>query len=138
MVGGVGFASRLGFISTDVTGGADTRATPLPYNKRHSGFVGVDVYYDGQYKSVWGLPKRSYSFLCVFDLLYESGEGGGIGDRDLGQNLAVQGDAGFLQTVHKGRIVGAVSLAAGRDTGDPQSAEISLLLLAADESVVTS
>ena len=33
MVGGVGYASRLGIIFTDVSGGADTRATPLPYNR---------------------------------------------------------------------------------------------------------
>ena len=39
-------ASRLGGILTDVSAGADTRATPLPYSKRRIRIVGVDIYDD--------------------------------------------------------------------------------------------
>ena len=69
--------------------------------------------------------------------LAQSGEGGGIMDRSLGEHLAVHVDAGQLQTVHKGGVIHAVGLAAGADTGDPQLTVISLLLLAAHIGVTT-
>ena len=56
-------------------------------------------------------------------------------NRGLGEHLAVHVDTGELQTVHEGGVVHAVGLAAGADAGDPQLAEVSLLLLAADVSV---
>ena len=59
----------------------------------------------------------------------ESGEGGGIVNRSLGEHLAVHVQAGDLQAVHKAGIVHAVGLAAGGDTGDPELTEVSLLLL---------
>ena len=49
----------------------------------------------------------------------------------LGEHLAVHVDARELEAVHKGGVVHAVELAAGGDTGDPQLAEVALLLLAA-------
>ena len=57
-------------------------------------------------------------------------------DGQLGKQLAVQVDAGLLQTVHELRIVGAVELAGCGNTGNPQAAEISLFLLAADIGIV--
>ena len=65
----------------------------------------------------------------------QGGEGGGIVDRSLGEHLAVHVHTGHLQAVHEGGVIHAVGLAAGTDTGDPQLAEVALLLLAADVSI---
>src|SRR5579871_2012902 len=50
---------------------------------------------------------------------------------DVGQNLAIQFHAGFLEPVNELRVAGAVQLAGSRDAHDPQRAELALLLLAA-------
>ena len=51
------------------------------------------------------------------------------------QHLTVDVNTSLLQTVHEGAVVHAVSLGSSGDTGDPQSAEISLLVLTADVCV---
>jgi two-component system sensor histidine kinase AlgZ len=61
-----------------------------------------------------------------------------IGNGDLRQHLSVQVHAGLLQTVHKGGVIHTVCLAGSRDTGNPHSTEISLLLLTADVSVLAA
>ena len=71
-------------------------------------------------------------------LLGQSGESGGIADGDLGEHLAVEIDAGLLQTVDERGIVHAVELRGSGDSGDPQAAEVTLLLLAADLSVLAA
>ena len=68
--------------------------------------------------------------------LNESGESGRIADGDLGEHLSVERHAGLLKTVHELRVVDAVELAGGRDSGDPEAAEIALSLTAADIGVV--
>ena len=61
----------------------------------------------------------------------QGGEGHGVVDGHLREHLAVDLDAGHLQTMHKGGVVHAVELAGGGDAGDPQLAEIPLLQPAA-------
>ena len=56
-------------------------------------------------------------------------------DGNLGEHLAVEGDAGFLEAIHKLGVVHVIELAAGGDPGDPQAAERSLFLFSADERV---
>ena len=68
--------------------------------------------------------------------LGQSGESGLVVDGHLSQHLAVDLHAGQLQAVHKGGVVHAVELAGGGNAGDPQAAEITLLLLTADVSIV--
>ena len=70
--------------------------------------------------------------------LDQSVEAGGIVDGHLRQHLAVQLDAGLLQAVHEGGVVHTLSTNSVVDAGDPQVAELALLLLTADESVVTA
>ena len=69
-------------------------------------------------------------------LLGESGECGGVGNGDLGEHLPVEVDAGLLETVDERGVVHAVLLAGGGDTGDPDSAEVTFLLLSADVGIV--
>ena len=70
--------------------------------------------------------------------LDQSVEAGGIVDGHLRQHLAVQLDAGLLQAVHEGGVVHTLSTNSVVDAGDPQVAELALLLLTADESVVAA
>ena len=56
---------------------------------------------------------------------------------DLGEHLSVEGDARFFQAVHEGGVVHAVCFAASRDSGDPQSSEITFFRFAADVSLLT-
>ena len=72
----------------------DIPCDPLPQ-------FGMTVLKTRKYKSVWDVPKRSYSFLCVFDLLYQSCKSGGIVDSDLRQDLAVERDLCLLKAVHE-------------------------------------
>src|SRR5687768_14929728 len=64
-----------------------------------------------------------------FGRLGELGEGGRIAHGEVGQHLAIEQDARFLQRGHEGRI-GQPGLAAGRvDANDPQRPRRPLLLL---------
>ncbi len=71
--------------------------------------------------------------LCLF---HQGGEGGGVVDCQLGKHLAVEGDTCLLKAVHQLGVVDAVHLGGGGDTGNPQAAEVALLLLAARKGVV--
>ena len=71
-----------------------------------------------------GFAERSESFL--------------VGNSDFSEHLAVEVNTGYLETMHESRIVHAVYLSLSGNTGDPQCAEISLLLLTADVCVVTA
>src|SRR5690606_31981919 len=55
---------------------------------------------------------------------------------DIRQHLAVQGDAGLQQAVHETAVAQAVRTRGRIDAGDPQGAEMALLLLAADVGVL--
>src|SRR5690606_38321138 len=55
---------------------------------------------------------------------------------DVRQHLAVQGDAGLEQTIHEAAVAHAVDAGSRIDAGDPQRAEIALLLLATDVRVL--
>ena len=68
--------------------------------------------------------------------LDQSVEAGGIVDGHLAQHLAVQLDAGLLQAVHEGGVVHALGTNSVFDAGDPQVAELALLLLTTNESIV--
>ena len=57
---------------------------------------------------------------------------------ELGEHLAVEVDAGLLETVHESRIVDAVDFRLCGDPRDPESTEISLFELASHECVVAA
>ena len=78
-----------------------------------------------------GACGEMYALESSLGLFHQGGEGGLVGDGDLGEHLAVELDAGLLQAVHEAAVVDAVHLAGGADAGDPQTAEIALLQLAA-------
>ena len=61
--------------------------------------------------------------------LDQSVEAGGIVDSHFRQHLAVQLDASLLQAVHEAGVVHALSANSVVDAGDPQVAELTLLLL---------
>src|SRR5690606_21452044 len=63
-------------------------------------------------------------------------EGGGVVDRHVRQDLAIELDARTVQRPHQPRIAGAVLAAGGVDPGDPKPAEIPLAQLAADVGVL--
>ena len=73
------------------------------------------------------------SSLC---LLNQSGESSGVLDSHLGQALAVHLDTGLLNAVHELGVVQAIGSNSSADTGDPQSAVVTLLQLAANKCVV--
>ena len=54
----------------------------------------------------------------------------GLADGQLGQDLAVEGDAGFLDSAHEGGVGDTELVHAGIDAGDPEAAEIALLVAA--------
>ena len=56
----------------------------------------------------------------------ETGEGLRIDDRDLGEHLAVDLDAGFLQAAHEDAVADAIETASGVDALDPKLAVIPL------------
>src|SRR5262245_45615404 len=62
----------------------------------------------------------------VLGLLHERAERRGIVDRQVGEHLAVEFDAGDLQPVHESGVRDAVRADAGVDPGDPQAAELRL------------
>src|SRR3990172_4830959 len=59
--------------------------------------------------------------------LHQAGEGGRVGDRQLGQDLPVERDAGLLEAVHERRVRQPERPAAGVDPDDPERAELALL-----------
>ena len=65
--------------------------------------------------------------ICRLGLLHELGEARRVLHGNVGQNLAVELDAGLLQSADELRIAGPVQLACGGDTHDPQRAELALL-----------
>ena len=83
-------------------------------------------------RSFFVLPFGLKSFLqrglCLLDQL---GEAGGIADRQISQNLAVELDARLFEAVHEAGVVDVVELAGGRNTGDPKPSEITLFELSA-------
>ena len=79
------------------------------------------------------MNKLVQSSLSLFN---QSTESGSVLDSQLGQALAVPLDASLLHTVHEGGVVQAVGSDSSADTGDPQAAEVTLLLLTASESIV--
>src|SRR5262249_43235545 len=56
--------------------------------------------------------------------------GGRVGDRQIGEHLAVHRDVRLLETGDEGRVAHAVRADGGVDADDPQPAEIALLLAA--------
>src|ERR1700738_1101755 len=69
-----------------------------------------------------------------FRLLHQLGKAGCIMHGDVGQDLAIQLDAGLLEPVDELGVTGAIQLAGGVDAHDPQGAELALLLFAAGVS----
>src|SRR5690606_1445436 len=55
---------------------------------------------------------------------------------DVGQHLAIEGDAGPGQAVHEAAVAHAVDAGRRVDAGDPQRTEVALLLLPADVGVL--
>ena len=74
---------------------------------------------------------RYNSRLRLLGDVAQGGERHGIVDRHLGEHLAVDLDAGDLQTMHEAGVIHAVGLAGGGDAGDPQLTEVPLLQAAA-------
>src|SRR5436190_23082448 len=100
--------------------------------------VGGDHVVEATKRAPLGRPRRSFGLSVVLSLggsrrlsrlaggLGKSGEGLGIAHGDVGQDLAVELDAGQLQAVHELAVAEAV-LAGGRvDAGDPEAAEVTL------------
>ena len=56
---------------------------------------------------------------------------GGIVDRQIGQDLAIQFDAGLLQSIDELAVADTVQLGGGADAHNPDRTELALLLLAA-------
>src|SRR5690606_17305572 len=86
----------------------------------------------------WGAPGRAGNLRCerALRLLGQRGKTRRVVHGDVGQHLAVEGDAGLRQAVHEAAVAQAVDAGRGVDAGDPQRAEIPLLLLAADVGVL--
>ena len=63
-------------------------------------------------------------------LLGEALKGGGVVDRQISQNLAVELNARALQSVDELAVAHAVQLGSGADADNPQRAVLALLLLA--------
>src|SRR5690606_23792771 len=73
---------------------------------------------------------------CALRLLRQGGKARGVVHGDVGQHLAVEGDAGLHQAIHEAAVADAVGARRRVDAGDPQRTEIALLLLAADVGVL--
>ena len=69
---------------------------------------------------------------CALGLIGERGKTSRIVDGEVGQNLAIQVDAPQFETVDELRIADPVELGGCADADDPEPAELTLLLLAAD------
>src|SRR5208282_2290833 len=80
-------------------------------------------------------PVRVLSLCCLggvgrFGLLGQLGKPRGVVDSNVCQDLAIQLDAGLLQSTDELRVASAVQLGGCRDAHDPQGAELALLLAA--------
>ena len=64
-------------------------------------------------------------------LLHQLGKARGVVHGDVGEDLAIELDAGLLEAVDELRVAGAVQLGSGGDADDPERAELALLLAAA-------
>src|SRR5690625_3571038 len=83
-------------------------------------------------------PRNPGHLRCerALRLFGQRGKPGGVVHGDVRQHLAVQGDAGLGEAVHEAAVAHAVDPGRGVDAGDPQRAEIALLLLAVDVGVL--
>src|SRR5690606_12804217 len=86
----------------------------------------------------WGAPGRAGNLRCerALRLLGQRGKTRRVVHGDVRQHLAIKGDAGLHQAVHEAAVAQAVDAGRGVDAGDPQRAEIPLLLLATDIGVL--
>lgn len=75
--------------------------------------------------------------LGTLDLVDEGGKAFLVEDGHVGKDLAVETDAGLLEAVHEHGVGHAVGTGAGIDTGDPQTAERTLLIAAVTVSILT-
>ena len=82
--------------------------------------------------------SEDINLFCCLCLFNQSCESFLVVYSQFSQHFAVQLDTGLLQTVHKGGVVHTANLCLSRDSGDPELAEISLLLLSADECIVAA
>ena len=73
---------------------------------------------------------------CSLSLLSQCSECSLVVYSQVSQHLAVQVDTSLLQTVHETAVVDIAGLASCRDAGDPQTTEVTLLVLTADVSVL--
>ena len=64
-------------------------------------------------------------------LVHQIGKPGGVLDGDVGEDFAVQFNAGLLEAVDELRIAEVVQLGGGGDADNPERTELALLLLAA-------
>src|SRR5580658_1593861 len=71
-------------------------------------------------------------------LLHQRAESRAIGGGHIRQNLAIQIDAGLLQTVDELAVGDIGGAASGSDANNPQRAEIALLAAAADKAIAQS
>src|SRR5690606_19299061 len=86
----------------------------------------------------WSVRAAGTRLRCerALRLLGQRGKPGRVVHGDVRQHLAVQGDARLAQAVHETAVAQAVDAGRGVDAGDPQRAEIALLLLAVDVGVL--
>src|SRR5947207_14756180 len=83
------------------------------------------------------LSRAGVAFLSrALCLLRDGGERSGAADRELGEALAIERDAGVLQAVDQLPVREPVLARRRVDADDPQAAEIALLPAAADERVL--
>ena len=81
-------------------------------------------------------PARMRAFHCKEAMLLQRGLGDldelsesvGIGDGHVGENLAVELDAGLLEAVHEHGVRQAVDAGCSIDTGDPETTDVALLV----------
>src|SRR4051812_35669260 len=77
------------------------------------------------------LTAADLSGVRGFRLLGQLGKSCRVLHRDVGQNLAIELDAGLLQPTDEAAVADAVLVGGGVDAHDPQRAVLALLLLAA-------
>lgn len=68
--------------------------------------------------------------LCVLNLLYDGLESGGIVEGEIGEDLAVDLDAGLVDETHELGVAEVFEASGSVDTLNPESAEVALLILA--------
>ena len=73
--------------------------------------------------------------IILFYFLNDSAESLRIVNCQVGEHLAVDFDAGFVQVTHQLRVGEALQASSGIDTLDPQCAEVTLFVAAVTESI---